>query len=555
MRFSPTFALLFSFACAANAQMNEVDQSLRDALESNPDFIADLPKGHVIRSFERTGGITAGPLIWGPNPNDLEVRVVAIGSETSANCDVTQTQQYPGGLTKTYTQKNTLTTTVGSRFSQSLNVDVDLPGVGSFGTSMEAEISTETGKAKETGDALEYTHSYIALVDPRKYIVAQLQVFEQKIEGQPFEVDIKIADAALVTHAPGVQWLPKSAASAAALVIAGTEKDSNGNRRELAICRAELEETTHPGKVVDRRCNFGYGGDEKLASRYEVLSLPKGSYRWVNRDDFEEDNPASSVTNGDTTGVIAGKEERVDRYDGQLLVCRAEHKGSYHPGKLVDSECMFGYGGKEIEKKKYQVLVLKELNETTTNIRLSQYLPKEMLSFRLKGTFEGTRALSSTIVLSQQLPVTEELCPAVIGEVDPANTEPVALPREVNITSKPVVADDGEYASAASDRSATGDETSPEEPLIEGTSLSSVELEPGVKPLDWNIQTLRLTRPFMRGTDVLVVQKALTAAGWPVLEDGVYGGYTTRAVMLFQRAHGLEVDGVIGPDTERRLGL
>lgn len=37
--------------------------------------------------------------------------------------------------------------------------------------------------------------------------------------------------------------------------------------------------------------------------------------------------------------------------------------------------------------------------------------------------------------------------------------------------------------------------------------------------------------------------------------DGLYGNYTTRAIRNFQRAKGIKVDGVAGPETYRALGL
>ncbi|HEY1595706.1 MAG TPA: transglycosylase family protein [Thermoleophilaceae bacterium] len=52
------------------------------------------------------------------------------------------------------------------------------------------------------------------------------------------------------------------------------------------------------------------------------------------------------------------------------------------------------------------------------------------------------------------------------------------------------------------------------------------------------------------GTTISAVQSAL---GIPA--DGVYGAVTRRAVMDFQRAHGLIVDGIVGPQTLAALGL
>lgn len=52
------------------------------------------------------------------------------------------------------------------------------------------------------------------------------------------------------------------------------------------------------------------------------------------------------------------------------------------------------------------------------------------------------------------------------------------------------------------------------------------------------------------GSTIVAVQHAL---GIPA--DGVYGAATRRAVMSFQREHGLIVDGIVGPQTLGALGL
>jgi peptidoglycan hydrolase-like protein with peptidoglycan-binding domain len=49
---------------------------------------------------------------------------------------------------------------------------------------------------------------------------------------------------------------------------------------------------------------------------------------------------------------------------------------------------------------------------------------------------------------------------------------------------------------------------------------------------------------------VQVIQKMLAAHGFdPGAKDGIFGAKTERAVMAFQRAKGLEADGIVGPKT------
>ena len=59
----------------------------------------------------------------------------------------------------------------------------------------------------------------------------------------------------------------------------------------------------------------------------------------------------------------------------------------------------------------------------------------------------------------------------------------------------------------------------------------------------------------MQGPEVLVIQEKLEALGYaPGTLDGIYGDTTASAVRAFQRDHGLEVDGVVGPKTRQALG-
>jgi len=57
-----------------------------------------------------------------------------------------------------------------------------------------------------------------------------------------------------------------------------------------------------------------------------------------------------------------------------------------------------------------------------------------------------------------------------------------------------------------------------------------------------------------RGEAVAALQRALSAAGYPVAADGVFGPMTAAAVLRFQREHGLEGDGIAGPLTMSALG-
>lgn len=55
------------------------------------------------------------------------------------------------------------------------------------------------------------------------------------------------------------------------------------------------------------------------------------------------------------------------------------------------------------------------------------------------------------------------------------------------------------------------------------------------------------------GARVRELQALLVRAGFPVKVDGDFGPSTRTAVMAFQKANGITVDGVAGPETARRL--
>lgn len=66
---------------------------------------------------------------------------------------------------------------------------------------------------------------------------------------------------------------------------------------------------------------------------------------------------------------------------------------------------------------------------------------------------------------------------------------------------------------------------------------------------------LRLADPLMSGPDVKTVQTALNRHGAELTIDGRFGPRTAAEVKAFQKAHGLDQDGIVGPATRKKLGL
>ena len=72
---------------------------------------------------------------------------------------------------------------------------------------------------------------------------------------------------------------------------------------------------------------------------------------------------------------------------------------------------------------------------------------------------------------------------------------------------------------------------------------------------------LKLTDPYMRGSDVLLLQKQLNSLIDPATLhpfyqgklDGIFGPITHDAVIAFQTYAGIEVDGIVGPETRAAI--
>jgi lysozyme len=62
-------------------------------------------------------------------------------------------------------------------------------------------------------------------------------------------------------------------------------------------------------------------------------------------------------------------------------------------------------------------------------------------------------------------------------------------------------------------------------------------------------------QPLVQGDDVLQVQKALIKAGFEIQADGFFGLETDQKIRQFQQQKELTIDGVVGAETLKALGL
>lgn len=124
-------------------------------------------------------------------------------------------------------------------------------------------------------------------------------------------------------------------------VIGGVE-----THRGLAVCRCDYKGAMHPGKVVGKACNIGWGGKEIIIKDFEVL-VNKGvvDLTWLKTN-------GSLPENAIQAGTERGK---------GLYVGRTFHKNGTHPGKVFNVGrnyiCNIGWGGKELTYKTFEVLV------------------------------------------------------------------------------------------------------------------------------------------------------------------------------------------------------
>ena len=156
---------------------------------------------------------------------------------------------------------------------------------------------------------------------------------------------IAMLGAILLLVAPAsAQWVT-SANGGIPVTDGPTGRDTDG--QVLFVCRAWYGGGLSPGKIRAGfgGCLVGWAGRERTVPRYAVLG--GGRFGWEN------------VTGGRVRdfAIVAGREANGE----PLFVCRAWHRNGMHPGKVRRgfNGCNITYGGDEIRKQYYEVLVVR----------------------------------------------------------------------------------------------------------------------------------------------------------------------------------------------------
>ncbi len=531
-------------------------------LNANPDFRAQIPPGHRGHRLSFAGSVLPGPLVWEGDPKEPAIVPRGLASAVVRNCQYGNVPISSGSLEGRFRETQSLTISNSVTVGTSLGIEVGWPGV-TVGTETSVEVSTTIGSTSESSEELVFSQGYSTPVPPRTEFDIQLQMLEQRIDGQPFSFDAELRGNARIDHRPIVQWVQWRGRYPQNVVNAGFETSpTSGVTRALSVCRAWHGRTRHPGKLIMGRCNYSFYREEHYARSFEVLVAHPRAVRWRSRDAFESDYDADTVRAGNSSAVQAGHEVRDDRYGGRLLVCRARHEGGVHPGKVVINHCMFGYGGSEIQVWDYQVLTRAPSGTLTVN--LQDYLAPEDRSFRVEGSFDGARSMAYSLVYGTERPVDERVCPSAPIPASAPRDSPALLDASVVRQTEAGASGPTPLAPAApggrtAPNPARPDGTAPltYEPTIEGRVYVRAEIDDEATPIPRlaAFRLIRLDRPHQFGADVLAVQEALNAAGWPLRADGFFGPRTDAALRHFQRAHGLRPDGIAGPMTLDRLGL
>lgn len=139
-------------------------------------------------------------------------------------------------------------------------------------------------------------------------------------------------------------------------------------------------------------------------------------------------------------------------------------------------------------------------------------------------------ALDDRQRLDQELEEVKAIQASLQQTIDERTRENHALTDRLNALSKPV--------------------------LLPTQAKAALRSKPGSAPsaiTKGSFTVLQLENPPRQGTKIREIQRHLRRHHLPIRIDGVYGQNTVAAVRGFQRTHGLQADGIVGPATYQAL--
>lgn len=140
------------------------------------------------------------------------------------------------------------------------------------------------------------------------------------------------------------------------------------------------------------------------------------------------------------------------------------------------------------------------------------------------------------------------VCIAAIGYTLPSNTNTQNLPARLLSSGMFAELTGAEYTDQ-SDNLQTGDI------LCTATKGHVVVVIEGNTPTETGVEEVPTIRKGSKGLSVRLAQRLLNAHGERLEIDGDFGRLTTNAVVKYQKANGLDTDGIIGPKTWYALSI
>lgn len=264
-------------------------------------------------------------------PSSIPQNPLILQQNTLSNCnDLESSQHVTVNKTTTQTESWSSTDTVSADISVTASYDSPI-GVGVSGTAA-AGYSKDWNKGGENDEALTWEAGADVPVGPGKQVMVQFVVDEQNID-VPYKMDFVATGTTYVTFTtPGSGTTSKFVwtGSKPGNAIAGG-KEENGTT--LYVCRASYRGGLHAGKVVNGLCNIGYGGKEEALTDYEWLGgsdliwvsglgsdavsagQENGQDRWVCRVTAHGGIHPGKYVDGKCNYGYGGKEESSSTYE------------------------------------------------------------------------------------------------------------------------------------------------------------------------------------------------------------------------------------------------